>query len=308
MILHPLKWLIPVAVIFLTLAPATLFSQEEEDSLLDMLGPEEPVTNYATASFKTTRIINSHSLENTDHGVLDVKISHRFGFLNTGWYEIFGLDQASIRLGLDYGLTKWLMVGVGRSTHEKTYDGFIKARILRQSSGARKMPVTLSILSTMSINTLKWADPERDNLPSSRYAYAFQLLVGRKITEGFSIQLMPSMVHRNLVPTKEDAHDIFALGVGGRVKLSKRVAVNVEYYYAHPNQLPAQNTNSLSVGFDIETGGHVFQLHFTNSTHMIEKGFITENTGNWLDGGVHFGFNVSRVFTIHTPKDKPKDL
>lgn len=275
--------------------------EDEEDSLLDMLGPEEPTTEYATASFKTTRIINSHSLENTDHGVLDVKISHRFGFLNTGYYEIFGLDQASIRLGLDYGLTDWLMVGVGRSTYEKTYDGFVKAKILRQSKGVKKMPVTLAWLSTMTINTLRWANPDRENLSTSRYAYAHQIIVGRKFSEGFTLQLMPSMVHRNLVATVEDAHDIFAMGIGGRIKLSKRVAVNLEYYYAHPDQLPEGKTNSLSVGFDIETGGHVFQLHFTNSTHMIEKGFITENTGEWLDGGIHFGFNVSRVFTVYRP-------
>lgn len=282
--------------------------EDEEDSLLDMLGPEEPTTEYATAAFKTTRIINSHSLENTDHGVLDVKISHRFGFLNTGYYEIFGLDQASIRLGLDYGVTDWLMVGVGRSTYEKTYDGFVKAKILRQSKGAKTMPVTLAWLSTMSINTLRWANPDRENLSTSRYAYAHQIIVGRKFSEGLTLQLMPSMVHRNLVATVDDAHDIFAMGIGGRVKLSKRVAINIEYYYAHPDQLPEGKTNSLSVGFDIETGGHVFQLHFTNSTHMIEKGFITENTGEWLDGGIHFGFNVSRVFTVHRPKSKPKDL
>jgi len=304
------SWLI-VGWITILLSGASITSvsgQEDGDSMLDLLGEEEPVTNYATAAFKSTRIINSHSLENTGHGVLDVRISHRFGMLNTGYYEIFGLDQAMIRLGLDYGLTDWLMVGVGRSTYEKTYDGFVKAKILRQSSGAKTMPVTLAVLSTMSINTLKWANPERENFASSRYAYAFQAIVGRKFTEGLTLQLMPSMVHRNLVPTADDAHDIFALGVGGRVKISKRVAVNFEYYYGHPDQMPEGSTNSVSIGFDIETGGHVFQLHFTNSTHIIEKGFITENTGKWEDGGIHFGFNISRVFTIHQPKDKPDEL
>lgn len=298
----------PGLLMLYLVSPLTIYAQEDEDSLLDLLGPEEPVTEYATASFKTTRIINSHSLENTGHGVLDVKISHRFGFINSGYYEIFGLDQASIRLGLDYGLTDWLMIGVGRSTYEKTYDGFVKARILRQSKGAKNMPITLSWLSTMTINTLRWADPDRENLSTSRYAYAHQLIVGRKFSEGFTMQLMPSVVHRNLVATVDDAHDIFAMGVGGRVKLSKRVAVNLEYYYALPDQLPEGKTNSLSVGFDIETGGHVFQLHFTNSTHMVEKGFITENTGEWLDGGIHFGFNVSRVFTVYRPREKPSDL
>jgi len=300
--------ILTLVVLSLLFVPIFSTAQEEEDSLLDLLGPEEPTTEYATASFKTTRIVNSHSLENVAHGVLDVKISHRFGFINSGVYEIFGLDQASIRLGLDYGITDWLMVGVGRSSFEKTYDGFVKARILRQSKGKKNMPITLSWLSTMSINTLRWANPDRDNLSTSRYAYAHQLIVGRKFSEGFTMQLMPSVVHRNLVATVDDAHDIFAMGVGGRVKLSKRVAINLEYYCAHPDQLPERNTNSLSVGFDIETGGHVFQLHFTNSTHMIEKGFITENTGQWLDGGIHFGFNVSRVFTVYRPKSKPKAL
>lgn len=304
------RWLVVGCITFLLswgwISP--LYGQEDGGSLLDMLGEEEPVTKYATASFKSTRIINSHSIENTGHGVLDFRISHRFGMLNTGYYEIFGLDYAMIRLGLDYGITRWLMVGLGRSTYEKTYDGFIKAKILRQSSGARRMPITLSALSTMAINTLKWSNPERTNFSSSRYSYAFQVIVGRKFTEGLTFQLMPSLVHRNLVPTPDDAHDIFAIGAGGRIKLSKRVAINLEYYYAHPDQLPEGNTNSLSIGFDIETGGHVFQLHFTNSTHIVEKGFITENTGDWRDGGIHFGFNISRVFTIYKPKHKPDEL
>jgi hypothetical protein len=298
------KYFLVLLVLLQTLG---LFAQEEE-SLLDLLGPEEPLTTYATASFKTNRIINSHSLENTAKGVMDVKISHRFGFLNTGYYEIFGLDQATIRLGIDYGLLDWLTIGAGRSSYEKTYDGYVKARILRQSKGAKNMPLTLSVLSTMSINTLKFEDPERLNYSTNRYCYAFQLIMGRKFSEGFTLQLMPSMVHRNLVQTVAEAHDVFALGAGARQKLGKRLSVNVEYYYVLPNQILPEYTNSLSVGFDIETGGHVFQLHFTNSTGMIEKAFITENTGSWLDGGVHFGFNVSRVFTLNRGKKEPKEL
>ncbi len=282
---------------FMLLA-APLFAQEDEESMLDLLGPEEPVTNYASASFKTTRIINSHSIENTAKGVLDFKISHRFGQLNGGPYELFGLDQASIRLGFDYGLTDWLMIGVGRSSFEKTYDGFAKARILRQSSGEKNMPITLSFLSAMSVNSLRWADPERENFFSSRLFYTFQMIVGRKFNENFSLQLMPTVVHRNLVATAAEAHDVIAFGIGARQKLTKRVSVNIDYYYVLPDQLDPRYRNSLSIGFDIETGGHVFQLHFTNSTGMVEKSFITETTGNWLDGGIHFGFNVSRVFTV----------
>ena len=106
-------------------------------------------------------------------------------------------------------------------------------------------------------------------------------------------------MHRNLVATIEEENDVFALGVAGRIKLSKRTSLTVEYIYVLPGQLAEQYRNSLSIGFDIETGGHVFQLHFTNSTSMIEKGFVTETIGNWADGDIHFGFNISRTFSVN---------
>jgi hypothetical protein len=247
-------------------------------------------------------VINLHSLENTAGGVLDFKISHRFGTLNGGFYELFGLDNASIRLGLDYGVTDKLTVGVGRSSFQKAYDGFVKYKFLRQSTGKKNMPVTAALLLTSAIQTLKWPIPERDNHFSSRLYYTTQLIVGRKFSESLTLQLSPTMVHRNLVKTNAEKNDVFALGAAGRIKLSKRIALNAEYIYLLPNQVADGVKNSLSVGFDIETGGHVFQLHFTNSTSMIEKGFITETSNSWTDGGIHFGFNVSRVFTVRNPR------
>ncbi|MBK8473574.1 MAG: hypothetical protein IPL33_16280 [Sphingobacteriales bacterium] len=280
-----------------------LFAQD--DDLLSLVDDEDKnTTNFARASFKTTRVINSHSLENVAAGVLDFKISHRFGVLNNGFYDIFGLDNATIRFGLDYGITPRLMVGLGRSTFEKTYDGFIKYKLLRQSKGKRNMPITASLVAGMSINTLKWANPDRDNYFSSRLSYYYQLIIGRKFGEGFSMQIMPTLVHRNLVETRAEKNDVISIGIAARQKLSKRIAVNAEYFYVLPNQIAESYRNSLSVGFDIETGGHVFQLHFTNSTPMTEKGFITETSNNWLDGDIHFGFNISRVFTIAQPKNR----
>jgi hypothetical protein len=153
-------------------------------------------------------------------------------------------------------------------------------------------------LGTAAISTLKYEDPEASNLFQSRLFYSHELLVARKFSEAFSLQLMPSVVHRNLVQTHSEANDVWAIGLGGRQKISKRVSLNLEYYYVLPDQLDDRYKNSFSVGFDIETGGHVFQLHFTNSTSMVSKGFITETVGDWFDGGVHFGFNISRVFTL----------
>ena len=277
----------------------------QEDDLLKMLEEEqEPVTNYTIATFKTTRVINGHSIETPSAGVLQFMISHRFGRINGGAYEFFGLDAATIRLGLTYGVTEKLAVGVGRSKTGKTYDGYLKYKLLRQSSGERNFPFSMTLFSSMAINTEKWANPDRKNYFTSRMSYTFQALIARKFTDNLSIQISPTLIHRNLVQTIEDKNDVFAIGIGGRQKLTGSISLNLEYFYVLPDQivsdLPSGEShhNSFSVGFDIETGGHVFQLHFTNSLGMIEKQFITETSGDWFNGDIQFGFNISRVFTI----------
>ena len=282
------------------------FAQDEGESLLDLLGEEE-TTNYASASFKTTRIINSQSIENVAEGVLDFKISHRFGRVNGGLGEFFGLDQATIRLGLDYGITDRLMIGIGRSTVQKAIDGFAKYKLLRQSSGKKNMPVTLSLYSSIMVNAQAWANPERENYFSSRLFYTHQILLGRKFSSGTSLMLMPTVVHRNLVESTAIENTVYALGIGGRQKLTNRLALTFEYIYVLPDQIADIYTNSLSIGFDIETGGHVFQLHFTNSLGMMDKQYITETTGEWGAGDIHFGFNISRVFTLKDTREKPKE-
>ncbi|PHI18816.1 hypothetical protein CEQ90_15810 [Lewinellaceae bacterium SD302] len=288
-----------ISLFFLSVLCSGLSAQE--DDLLSLLGESEPTLELAEAAFKTNRVINLHSIENTAAGVLDFKIGHRFGFLSGGFSELFGLDDASIRLGFDYGLTNRLQIGIGRSGFRKTYDAYGKFKLLRQSSGLRNFPITVAVLGTAAIQTLPWQNPDRENYFTSRLYYTGQLIMGRKISESISFQLSPTVIHRNLVRTSEESNDVLALGGAGRVKLSRRIALNAEYVYVLPGQLTPGFRNSLSVGVDIETGGHVFQLHFTNSTSMIEPGFITETVGSWANGDVHFGFNVSRVFTVRKP-------
>lgn len=259
---------------------------------------EKNKTFYTTATFKTTRLIDGHSVENTAPGVLDFKISHRFGTIggvNGGAYNFFGLDIARMRMGFDYGITNTLMIGIGRSTSLKTYDAFFKWKILRQSTGKRKMPVTVSYVPTIGLITFR--DTATYKFFSNRINFTHQLLIGRKFSEGLSLQLMPTVIHRNY-PVDNGPNDVFAIGIGGRQKLSKRTSFNVEYYYQIPKYRVPGSTNVLSLGFDIETGGHVFQLHLTNSSSMTESNFITGNTGSWGKGDILFGFNISRVFTI----------
>jgi hypothetical protein len=261
-------------------------------------------TEKVYSTFKSTRLINGHSVENTYKGVLDLRISHRFGTLNKGLYEFFGLDNATMRWGLDYGINDRLMVGFGRSSFQKQYDAFFKYKLLWQSKGKHKMPVSLNIVSSAMVQTMKWDDPNRQNYFTSRLYFAHQIIVGRKFSENFSLQLMPTLVHYNLVKKTSDPNDIVAIGIGGRQKITKRISINAEYYYQLPGYKFDGSKNSLSVGFDIETGGHVFQLHFTNSTGMTERTFIGETTGEWGKGDILFGFNISRVFTLKKPKTK----
>lgn len=290
-----MKSLLPF-LLFTILFPNIAVAQEED--LLSLLGEEE-TTEYVNASFKTNRVINLHSLESTAYGVLDFKINHRFSPISEGFYDLFGLDGANIRLGLDYGVSDVLTIGAGRSSQDKTYDGYIKYKFLRQSTGKTNFPFTAAILATTTLKSIRWANPDRENYFSSRLSYCWQMIIGRKFTESFSLQLSPTVVHRNLVKTKAEKNDVYALGTAGRIKLSKRVALNAEYIYVLPDQLAPEYKNALSIGFDIETGGHVFQLHFSNSRAMVEPAFITENTRSWDSlEGIHFGFNISRVFTL----------
>lgn len=295
------KKLLLAGVAWMGFAGYTAAQQADTTDLMAQLEKEtasKNETNYTTATFKTTRLIDGHTVENVGKGVLDVKISHRFGTLSNGAYELFGLDNATMRMGLDYGITKNLMAGIGRSTFQKTFDAFLKIKLLRQSTGKRKVPVTVSYVPTIALRTLKWDDPNRKNYYSSRLSYTHQLIIARKFSEGTSLQLMPTYIHRNLAILATDPNGLFAIGIGGRQKLTKRISLNAEYYYQIPKYRIDGTTNALSVGFDIETGGHVFQLHFTNSRAMTEKNFITETTGKWEKGDILFGFNISRVFTI----------
>ena len=274
-----------------------------QDDLMKMLEEEIKTeeTDFVAATFKTTRLINGHSIENVADGVLDFRISHRFGFVNSGAYEFFGLDQAYMRLGLDYGLGNRWMIGMGRSNFQKQLDGFTKFKLLRQSSGTSVMPVTVSLMSSMVYKTEKFSDPSRENYATSKMYYAHQVLIGRKFSEAVSLQLMPTLVHYNLAPGTTTPNDLLSIGAGGRVKITKRVSLNAEYYYQLPEHRLPDTHNSLALGFDIETGGHVFQLHFTNSTGMTEQTFINETSGDFFNGDIHFGFNISRVFTIKSP-------
>jgi hypothetical protein len=282
------------------LGPGVLIAQDTD--LLKLVEDDKDKKEIVKNAFKSTRVISGQSMEFLRPGTMDVRILHRFGQLDQGYKNFFGLDEASMRLGFDFGITQNLMIGIGRSTFKKELDAFFKYAPLQQSTGKHSFPLTVALAAGITMNGLEWSDPTRENYFSSRLAYYFQTIIGRKISEGFSLQFSPTLVHKNMVQLETDPIDTYSLGIGGRLKLSKRIAFTWDYFYVFNS--PSDNVyhNPLSVGFDIETGGHVFQLHFSNATGMNEPTFITETTGDWAKGEVRFGFNLSRVFQLKKKK------
>lgn len=270
----------------------------QDGDLLKLLGDEKPKKERVKYAFKSPRVINGHSMEFLNPGTMDFRILHRFGALDQGYKNFFGLDQASMRMGFDFGIFHNLMFGVGRSNYKKEVDGFIKFAPVMQSTGKGSFPVTIAFVTGMTMNTAEWPDPTRKNYFSSRLAYYFQAIIGRKFSETFTLQFSPTIVHNNLVEFVSQPNDVYALGIGGRLKLSKRIAFTWDYFYSFNGLQDSVTYNPFSIGFDIETGGHVFQLHFSSASGMNERAFITETTNNWMKGQVRFGFNLSRVFQI----------
>jgi len=283
-------------ICFALLIGNTLKAQDQDLLKLVKDSTTTKKSEWATSAFKSSRVINGQSMELIGKGVLDVRILHRFGLISQGADNFFGLDEASMRMGFDYGLTNDLTIGIGRSTLNKELDAFLKFRPVRQGADGG-FPFSIVWVSGITLHTMKWADTTRKNYFSSRIAYYNEVIIGRKFSNAFSMQLSPIMVHRNLVTNTDNENNTWALGIGARLKLTKRTAFVVDYHPILAGREPGTK-DPLSVGFDIETGGHVFQLHFSNSTGMNEKAFLTGTTSDFWKGDIRFGFNLSRVFQV----------
>ncbi|REA56137.1 hypothetical protein DSL64_27320 [Dyadobacter luteus] len=272
-----------------------LISQAQDDLLSELQKNDSTQYTPVVATFKSTRVVNGQSVETMKKKHLDFRISHRFGRLNSGAYQFFGLDQATMRMGFEYGITDRFMVGLGRSTSQKVYDIFGKYKLIEQTTGTRNIPVSVTLFGGTGAATAN-----QDLVFQDKVYYTAQVLIARKFSERLSLQLSPSYLFRNRPEVTGDEKLLLAVGIGGRYKISKRVSINGEYFWTarEKNTVTAPYHDSMSFGVDIETGGHVFQLHFTNSLGMIEKQFIGETSGSWGKGDIHYGFNISRTFSF----------
>ena len=287
-------------IIFIYISP--LLSQ---DDLLDMLDDDSEKSEFVDSAFKGTRVVNAQSLEIPKPKILQFMIQHRFGSIENGFYDLFGMDYATIRFDFHYGLTDRISFGVGRSSLDKIYDMFLKTKLIRQTSGFKSFPFSVLFYSDIGIDTKR--KPEiypsvKDNF-SNRLLYVNQLIIGRKFSRNLSLEILPTLVHRNLVPTNNDDHDQASIGIAGRFKLSNRISINADYFIPIGDR-NENYKNSLAVGVDYETGGHVFQVMLANAQGPYEYTFIENASGDFSSGTLYLGFNISRSFTLKSEDEK----
>ncbi len=277
--------------LFFIIFPMLIFSQED---LLNEINTDSIGTQYEIAAFKGLKIVNFESTKLVGKKDFTFIVSHRFGSIENGIDTFFGLDDAVTRLNFVFGISDGLNIGFSRSSFQKIYETSLKYRILRQEENG--FPFTIVGFNALLINT----SLDKDNLPQlefkHRLGYTAQLLISRKINTNLSLELAPTFFHDNYVAVDEQDNSQFALGFGGRYKLGKRWSFNIDYGWHLNRASSSPFKNPLSIGLDLETGGHVFQMHFTNAQPMNTNGFLGQGTGDWTDGTIYFGFNLSRTF------------
>ncbi len=286
----------------ITLLISLFYSSLWAQSLLDELKTNEK--EYVRATFKQSRVINSHSTEVTYKKHLDVRITHKFGDVAMGEKGVFGLYSLDdMRIGFEYGLIDRLMVGLGRTKIKGFYDGFVKYQLLKQTTN-NKMPVSLTILANTAYQS---------QLPSfitksitNRMSYTVQALLARKFGERLSIQFMPTYFHRNQVVNFNEKNDIFAIGAAIRFKVTDRFVLTSDYFFNLDEYTRNAFYAPVGLGAELETGGHVFAMFFTNSKGIIENEFLANTTSNLQKGGFRFGFTISRIFSFDNSGRKKK--
>ena len=268
-----------------------LFAQNDLLSEIDT-DLETPV--YASAVFKGLKVINFESTKLVAKGGFNFIVSHRFGTVKNGFENLFGLDEAVTHLNFVYGISDHFNVSASRSSNQKIYELATKFRLARQQEG--KLPFTLAAYTSVLANTAL----DTDNLPKLRFehrlSYVGQLIISRKLTKELSLLVSPTFFHDNYVLDDSQENSQYAVAFGGRYKLGARWSINMEYGLHLNRSTTSLYNNPFSIGVDLETGGHVFQLHFTNSQSMNTNGVFGTSTGDWGEGDVYFGFNLARSF------------
>ena len=290
-----------VLIVSISLLTISIRAQNNlENLLMEEMGK---TVDYAMGTFISNNILNSQSTEMLNISGLGFRISHKFGKLNTGSNNFNGFDDATTFMEVNYGVTDWMNIGVGRATFDELVNGYAKFRVLRQSTGARVMPVSAVILLIANYKTCKYDNEERNKNIIDRFDYTSQLLLSRKFSNKFSAQLMPAFIHRNLVETTNDKNDIIAVGMGASYKILPQFSVKAEYFWVQNHDTPnLKFYDPVSMGLCYQSSRHAFELFVTNSQSITDNNFIANTTCNFWEGDIRVGFNILTVFSLNRKK------
>lgn len=243
-------------------------------------------------TFSTSRIGLTQSVMTTPKDEFHIVVQHRFNEISSDINNFFGLDYASTRLGFDYGILNWLSTGIGRSMSVKTYDLALKAVMLKQNESG--FPLSLSWYVSFLENTSQNSNLTGHDSFGSRLSFVNQLFIARN--QGIlSFQVSLLWLHSNYEFRIDGPLDLFAVDIDGRIRLSEKIGLIAEYIPLLTNEDFAK-TNPFTIGLDINTGGHQFQLIFSNSQGTNEREITTNTVGSWSKCHIYFGFNLTRVF------------
>lgn len=286
-------------ILLLIILIGTSLKAQDED--LEALLEEEMgvVQENILGTFLSSYILNNPSVEMLDKNGVNFRISHKFGFLNSGAENFYGFDYSSVYYGVEYAPADWINLGVGRGTFRKSVNGQLKLRLLRQSKGETNMPISLVAYGELDYKTTQYTNEELNADRIGRMEYTSQLLLARKFGSNLSIQLIPTYIHKNLVETKDDQNSIVAMGFGGTYRLYNRLRLNAEYFWVQEHNTPDEDYYSpFSIGICYQTSRHAFEVFATNSTGITSNNHITFTTGNFWSGDICIGFNVSIIFSV----------
>lgn len=261
-------------------------------------------------TFKDTRVINTHSVETLPARKLDIRIGHRFGDLvgsSGGWATFYGLENAAdVMIGAEYGISDKVTIGINRTkgsgSLKRLVNGILKLKVLSQQVD-NSVPFSVTLLGVSSASTMeKSLDPEVLNFfekTSHRFIYTGQILIARKFSDNFSLQVIPSYTHRNVVGFG-DENGLISLGFASRIQINKVFGIIVDGTFPFSDLRTEENGYypAMGIGLEIDTGGHLFQINFTNATGISETDYIPNTFSNWQEGQFRLGFTISRTFNL----------
>lgn len=277
--------------------PVFLFAQDTTEVAAT------PTKELVKHTFENQIALNNQTVENVSHKSLDFMIQHRFALIENA-DDLFGFyGPSNIRLGLTYGITKRISLGVGVTKNKMIYDFNAKVNLLQQSKG-KGMPVTVTYFGNIGRSALdedNFKGPDGNYKAADRLTYFNEIIIGRKFNSKISLQLAGTYSHMNLIDSIYQQHDFISLSFLGRYKFSPQSSVMVDFDYvlnASGIDESVRPQYNATVGYEVSTGSHQFQVFVGTAQNIVDQEYRVYNQNDFGKLEVVFGFNITRDWSF----------